>query len=194
MGLDPKSRARYNLSEAQVLLLDATPMGLSILAQVVKGLGAEALHLCTEATQARELAGRQLLDLAIVDSLPPRGDGYDFVHWLRREGGEPNRFVPVIMTTSHTPRSQVSRARDCGANITIKKPFAPITLMERIIWAAKEGRHFLACESYVGPDRRFHDLGPPEGVPGRRRSDKTLLAAGPAEGDIEAVDAREARG
>ena len=64
----------------------------------------------------------------------------------------------------------VLRARDCGGHIIVKKPFAPIVMLERIIWVAKEGRPFLFSGEYVGPDRRFRDNGPPDGV-GRRRED-----------------------
>jgi len=95
----------------------------------------------------------------------------------------------VLMTTSHTPRSQVSRARDCGANIIIKKPFPPITMLERIIWSSKEGRKFLFSDVYVGPDRRFKNVGPPKGEKGRRREDfqATPLPQGHA-GGLEATD------
>jgi len=43
-------------------------------------------------------------------------------------------------------------------------------MLERIIWVAKAGRPFLFTGTYVGPDRRFRDDGPPDGV-GRRRED-----------------------
>jgi CheY-like chemotaxis protein len=171
MGLDPSSRARFNLKDAAVLLLDATPLGMSILVQVVTGLGAKQLYRCADVEMAREAVEGNQIDLAIVDSLAPSGAGYDFVEWLRREAGEPNCYTPVLITTSHTPRSQVSRARDCGANLIIKKPFPPITLLERIIWSSKEGRKFLFSDTYVGPDRRFRDIGPPKGSQGRRRDD-----------------------
>ena len=173
MGLDPNSRARFNLKDATVLLLDATPLGMTILVQIVTGLGAKNLHRCADVESARAVVEGNQIDLAIVDSLAPTGEGYDFVQWMRREAGEPNCYTPVLMTTSHTPRSQISRARDCGANIIIKKPFPPITMLERIIWSSKEGRKFLFSDSYVGPDRRFRDIGPPKGMKGRRREDIT---------------------
>jgi DNA-binding response OmpR family regulator len=191
MGLDPNSRARFNLDGASILLLDATPLGLGILTQVLAGFGAKALHPCMDMDAAERVIRRETLDLAIVDAMPPSGDGYDFVRWLRRHGGEPNRYTPVVMTTAHTPRSHISRARDCGAHITIKKPFPPITLLERIVWAASEGRSFVSAENYVGPDRRFQDLGPPEGERARRRDDIEL---DPKLGDIDASQVREARG
>lgn len=186
MGLDPNSRARFNLKDSSVLLLDATPLGMTILVQVVTGLGAKTLHRCGDIETARAAVEGNQIDLAIVDSLPPDGQGYDFVEWMRREAGEPNCYTPVIMTTSHTPRSQVSRARDCGAHIIIKKPFPPIAVLERIIWSSKEERKFLFSDSYVGPDRRFRNVGPPAGEKGRRRED---FSATPKPQDDEAATA-----
>jgi CheY-like chemotaxis protein len=171
MGLDPNSRARFNLRDSAILLVDATPLGMSILVQIVTGLGAKTLFRCADLEAARAAVEANTIDLAIVDSLPPDGEGYGFVEWMRREAGEPNCYTPVIMTTSHTPRSQISLARDCGANIIVKKPFPPITVLERIIWSSKEGRKFLTTDTYTGPDRRFRDLGPPKGEKGRRRED-----------------------
>src|SRR5665213_2141524 len=69
---------------------------------------------------------------------------------------------------NHTERGAVERARDCGSNIVLAKPVSPQSLLERIIWIAREKRPFVNCGSYMGPDRRFHDTGPPAGVQGRR--------------------------
>lgn len=170
MALDPASRSRFNLDRAAVLLLDETSVGMSILVQIVTGLGAKTLYRCTTVEMAQEVAASHELDLAIVDGMAPSGGGYDFVKWLRNNAQEPNCYTPVLLTTAHTPASDVVRARDCGGHIIIKKPIAPIVMLERIIWVAKEGRPFLFTGGYVGPDRRFRDDGPPDGV-GRRRED-----------------------
>ncbi|MEO8114967.1 MAG: response regulator [Phenylobacterium sp.] len=170
MALDPASRARYNLEKASILLLDDTPLGMSILVSIVTGLGAKALYRCTTVEEAKVVATNHELDLAIIDGMPPSGAGYDFVKWLRTSTQEPNCYTPVLLTTSHTPAADVARARDCGSHIIIKKPYAPIIMLERIVWVAKEGRPFLFSGDYVGPDRRFRDDGPPQGV-GRRREE-----------------------
>ena len=188
MGLDPTSRARFNLKDASVLLLDATPLGMSILVQIVTGLGAKTLHRCNDLETAQTAVEGNQIDLAIVDSMAPSGEGYDFVEWMRRDAGEPNCYTPVLMTTSHTPRSQISRARDCGANIIIKKPFPPITVLERIIWSSKEGRKFLFSDTYVGPDRRFRNVGPPKNQKGRRREDFTATPLPQAKASGDAGD------
>lgn len=174
MALDVNSRARFNLDRASVLLLDDTAIGMSILVQIVTGLGAKQLYRCTSLEAAQEVAQQHEIDLAIVDAMAPSGKGYDFVQWLRTQAQEPNCYTPVLLTTAHTPAPDVVRARDCGGHFIIKKPIAPIVMLERIIWVAKAGRPFLFTGTYVGPDRRFRDDGPPDGV-GRRREDLAKL-------------------
>ncbi|WP_372784372.1 response regulator [Phenylobacterium sp.] len=187
MALDPASRARFNLERASILLLDETSVGMSILVQIVTGLGAKQLHRCATVEQAQEAAGAHQLDLAIVDSLSPSGGGYDFVKWLRQNAQEPNCFAPVLVTTAHTPAKDVNKARDCGGHIMVKKPIAPVVMLERIIWVSKNGRPFLYSDEYVGPDRRFRDDGPP-GEVGRRREDKAAAQA-PASAEEESKEA-----
>lgn len=169
MALDPSSRARFNLTSASVLLLDGTRMGMQVLVQVMMGLGARNFKKCETLAEAKEHAATTELQLVICDAMPPNFEGYDFVSWLRRQQ-IPNRFVPVLLVTGHTPPAQVERARDCGAHFIMKKPLTPITMLERIIWIAREGRAYIECDAYVGPERRFHNSGPPNGI-GRRRDD-----------------------
>lgn len=190
MALDVASRARFNLEKASILLLDDTPMGMSILVQIVTGLGAKQLHRCSSIEMAQEVAVTQEIDLAIIDAMAPEGRGYDFVQWLRREGQEPNCYAPVLITTAHTPASDIVRARDAGGHFIIKKPIAPIVLLERIIWVSRAGRPFLFTGTYVGPDRRFRDDGPPDGV-GRRREDKALLETQANQEEGGAPDGRD---
>jgi DNA-binding response OmpR family regulator len=186
LALDPQSRIRFNLEGAAVLLVDETPMGMSILVSVVTGLGAKLLYRCSNVEQAQEAVAQHHIDLAIIDGLAPSGAGYDLVKWIRQNAREPNCFAPILLTTGHTPANDIVRARDCGGNIIIRKPIAPIVLLERIIWASKEGRPYLFSETYVGPDRRFQDKPPPAGA-GRRRGDAE--AAPEATAGDEAMDA-----
>ena len=83
----------------------------------------------------------------------------------------PTAFVPVILTSAHISARDVARARDCGANIIVIKPLSPANLLQRITWVAREQRIFVETASYVGPDRRVRNLGPPEGLKGRRAED-----------------------
>ncbi len=171
MGLSPESRARFNLERASVLILEENPLGMSILTQILTGFGARAIRRCETVEQAEQAVQSTQLDLLIVDSLGPSGAGYDFVRWLRRSGIQPNCYSPVLLTAGHTPSGAVTLARDCGAHFIMAKPLTPISVLERVLWISKEGRRFVECDSYVGPDRRFRNDGVPTGMTGRRRDD-----------------------
>jgi CheY-like chemotaxis protein len=175
LALDSKSRARFNLSNTAVLLFDPTPMGLSILAQIISGLGAKRLYRCGTIAEAKSVVTEFEVDLMIVDGIAESGEGYEFVRWLRQHVAEPNKHAPVLITAGHTMVSDVSKARDCGGHFVVAKPISPIVMLERIIWIAKEGRAFVFADNYVGPDRRFGKEGqavPPKAQQGRRREDK----------------------
>jgi CheY-like chemotaxis protein len=191
MALDPASRARFNLSQTTVLLLDPSPMGLAILGQILSGLGARKVHRCGAVEEAKEAVLQHQIDLMIVDTIAESGEGYDFVRWLRKGVPEPNRHTPVLLTAAHTRTSDIASARDCGSHFIVTKPLAPIVVLERIIWIAKEGRAFVLSDRYVGPDRRFakqdadaHDH------PRRRHDDKPrkAKAAEPAASGDDAAD------
>lgn len=163
--------ARINLEKLVVLLVDDNPQSLDILAQVVTGFGVRSIIRSPGGEDARSQLSKGQYDLVITDAQMPVVDGYALTSWIRREAPEQNRFVPVILVTSHTRKSEVTKARDCGANYTIAKPIRPKTVLERIYWIAKEDRMFIEVDTYAGPDRRFRREGPPAGIDGRRAED-----------------------
>ncbi len=175
---DPK--AWINLEKARVLLLDDHVEGGAILAQIVMGFGVKRFMRSTSMDEAKELCGHTELHLILVNANLRESPGFEFVDWLRRANLQPNSFTPVVLITGHTQRSLVERARDCGANIVLAKPVSPQSMLERIVWIAREKRPFVNCDTYVGPDRRFHDTGPPAGVQGRRHNDPPEVAASEA--------------
>ena len=175
MALDPKSRARFNLSKTVVLLFDPTPLGLAILTQILTGFGARKIHRCNTIDEAKQVVADYEVDLMIIDAMAESGEGYEFVRWLRTNVPEPNRHTPVLLTAAHTKASDVASARDCGGHFIVAKPLAPIVVLERIIWIAKEGRAFVLSDEYVGPDRRFAKNDPKGEHPRRRREDHIEL-------------------
>ena len=165
------SKAWINLERACVLLLDDHAEGSSILAQIAMGFGVRRFMRSTSVAEAKEVIGHNELHLILVNANLHESPAFDFIGWLRRANLQPNSFTPVILIAGHTGRSLVEKARDCGANIVLAKPVSPQSLLERIIWITREKRPFVNCSNYMGPDRRFHDTGPPMGIPGRRYND-----------------------
>jgi len=150
-----------NLTGAVTMVVDDSPFALELTSQALLGFGIRTKYSCTSAAQAMEILADSPIDLLVVDCEMPEMDGYELVRWLRRSGLDPNAFAPVIMTAAHIRRSRVAEARDCGASFVITKPFSARTLLERIVWVARDSRPFLEVGEYFGPDRRFREAKPP---------------------------------
>jgi CheY-like chemotaxis protein len=164
-----------NLDKARALIVDDNNQSLDIIAGVLTSFGLRNVIRMGDGKSAQEELKERAFDLVLTNGSLPELDGYDLVRWLRREADQVNRMTPVIIVTSHTRHSQVEKARDCGANFIVTKPISPAVMLERILWVAKGDRLFIECDSYVGPDRRWRNLGPPVEFPdGRRRDDQSI--------------------
>jgi len=162
---------RVNLSTAEVLLACGDPEGLNIMSEMFAGFGVHTPRRCLTGIEARTSIQERVLNLIVVDSALQDQTGYDFIHWLRRCDIAPNCYAPVILITGHTKPSQIFRGRDAGASFVVRKPVAPLVMMQRIIWLLNDQRKFVTSPGYNGPDRRVKALGPPVGTKGRRHDD-----------------------
>ena len=165
----------FNFGDAVTMVVDDSAFSLELTAEAMRGFGVQVRYSCESAAEAIDVLKDHPVDLLIVDTEMPGMDGHDLVRWVRNSGLEPNAFVPIIMTASHVRRSKVGTVRDCGANFLITKPFSAASILERLIWVARDNRPFLEVGDYRGPDRRFQPSTPRESE--ERRSDMIKLAA-----------------
>lgn len=177
-SLNPNSI--FNLGKAVVMVVDDNPFSMRLITQTLLGFGVQTRFRCSSAEEAQAILGAATVDLLIVDTEMPGVDGYDLIHHLRRSDGE-NAWIPIIMVAGHTPHDKVTKARDCGANFVIALPLSPQVLLQRILWVARDSRRMLQSAGYYGPDRRFREYGPPEGVEERRKSVLRAAAKAAAE-------------
>jgi DNA-binding response OmpR family regulator len=82
--------------------------------------GEEALRLASEAGP----------DLAILDVMMPKLDGYEVTRRLR--GDDATSRLPVILLTARSQEADVSRGFEAGADDYIRKPFSPDELRARV--------------------------------------------------------------
>lgn len=187
LGEALRKSAVINLTGAVTMVVDDSSFALELTAQSLMGFGIRPKHICLGAAEAMEILKEQNVDLLVVDCEMPGIDGFELVRWLRRSGLEPNAFVPVIMTAAHIRRPRVAEARDCGASFIITKPFSATTLLERIVWVARDSRPFLEIGDYFGPDRRFRTTPSPQEERRadliRKREFEAAKAAASAEGE-----------
>ena len=167
----PSTPDRVNLARSTVLLVDHNQKSLDMLSSIFHGFGVKQQIKCGSTTEAVAIMESRDVDLVLIDCSMPDMDGYDFTHWLRRETPSPVRYTPVIMLTGHAAQSKVHKGRDCGASFLVTKPLTPTVLLQRILWLGSDERSFVECETYVGPDRRVRNFGPPMGMKGRRSGD-----------------------
>jgi CheY-like chemotaxis protein len=161
---------KLNFSQITALVLDADPYATAILGQILRGFGLSAHHTIDSGEEAKRQLVKHHFDLMICDALVPDMRTGDLVRWIRRQTDVALKYMPVVVLTGYTQPSTVTAMRDAGANIVVRKPVSPNVLFDRIAWSARTERPYIETETYIGPCRRFKNMGLPGGV-GRRKTD-----------------------
>ena len=165
----------FNLTKAITMVVDDSDFGLVLTTEALRGFGIQTRYTCHSAGAAMEILKESTIDLLVVDCEMPGMDGHELVRWLRGARIDPNSYVPVIMTAGHVRKSKVKAVRDCGANFLVTQPFSAGSLLERLIWVARDNRPFLETSEYKGPDRRLSSPEPRD--ENERRSDMIVRLA-----------------
>jgi DNA-binding response OmpR family regulator len=156
-------QTRLNLRNVTTLLVDRDHYTRGLIAQMLRGFGMDSPTVVETGAQAKHHLMHHYADLCIFEGAQPDMSGADLIRWIRRQEKSPFRFVPIIVMTGYTQLRHVADARDAGANIVVKKPVSPQSLFDRITWVARTVRPFIEAGDYIGPDRRFRDVAPPQG-------------------------------
>jgi DNA-binding response OmpR family regulator len=138
---------------------------------MLMGFGAAHIQRRVSAEEAMAIVDVESFDLCLVDVRLSDSDGYALIRDLRRHAKDFVKFLPVVLICGHVRKSDLNKARDCGASYVITKPLSSRVLFDRVFWLARDRRTFVECPTYVGPDRRFKAFGPPPGEQGRRHDD-----------------------
>jgi CheY-like chemotaxis protein len=166
------------------LIVDADTYSVEVVAKMLRGFGIDAkLSASSEQEGWRLLDEHQSIDLVICDSSLASPVGGNFVEQLRRSDSPNRKYVPVIVLSAHSDKGNVIAARDSGANNVIRKPVSATTLYDRVVWAVSNGRKFVETSTYIGPDRRFRNIGPPDGA-GRRSTDLSVAVGEASEPNL----------
>jgi DNA-binding response OmpR family regulator len=89
-----------------------------------------AVLAASDGEEALQLATEQSPDLAVLDVMMPKLDGYEVTSRLRQR--EETRDVPVILLTARVQEADVARGFEAGADDYVKKPFSPQELGARV--------------------------------------------------------------
>lgn len=170
------AQPRLNFRGVSVLLVDRSHYCRSLIAQMLRGFGVQNVISCESGADAQDQLKTNAVELCVIEADLPDMSGSDLINWIRRENKEPLRFVPILVLSSYTQMRLLSSTRDAGANLLLKKPLSAQALFDRLAWLARTPRSYIETRNYVGPDRRFKDVAPPDSV-FKRETDEAEQAA-----------------
>jgi DNA-binding response OmpR family regulator len=112
-----------------VLVADDDPDILSLVKLRLERSGYDVVS-AGDGEQALETAKMRTPDLALLDVMMPKLDGYEVTARLRQE--EATRHLPVILLTARVQESDIARGVEAGADDYVKKPFSTHELRDRV--------------------------------------------------------------
>ena len=113
----------------RVLVADDDEDILSLVAFRLERSGFEVLKAC-DGEEALRLATDEVPDLAVLDVMMPKLDGYEVTRQIR--ANETTSRIPVILLTARAQESDVAAGFEAGADDYVKKPFSPQELGMRV--------------------------------------------------------------
>jgi CheY-like chemotaxis protein len=162
---------KINFTEISALVVDGDRFSTPIIGQILRGFGLSRHVIVATGEEAKKHLATNRYDLLICESFLADMKGADLIRWVRRQPTSTLRYLPIVVLTGYAHFSNVTTARDCGVNSVVRKPVAPSTLFDHIVWSAKAERPFIDADEYTGPCRRFREGDPAPGL-NRRTSDR----------------------
>ena len=112
-----------------VLAADDDPDILELVAFRLERSGYTVLQ-ARDGEEALQLALERRPDLAVLDVMMPKIDGFELTRRLRAE--EATSRMPIILLTARAQDADVQQGFDAGADDYIRKPFSPQELSSRV--------------------------------------------------------------
>jgi DNA-binding response OmpR family regulator len=124
-------RPRPDVSERQIVVLVADDDRdiRDLVTYRLTRIGYEVVQ-AHDGEEALKLASERTPDLAILDVMMPRVDGFEVTRRLRTD--ERTARMPVILLTSRAQEADVERGFAAGADDYLRKPFSPQELGMRV--------------------------------------------------------------
>jgi DNA-binding response OmpR family regulator len=112
-----------------VLVADDDPHILMLVRVRLEGSGYDVVA-ARDGEQALATALERTPDLALLDVMMPKLDGYELTERLR--GEEATRNLPIILLTARVQQADIARGIEAGADDYVAKPFSTHELRERV--------------------------------------------------------------
>ena len=112
-----------------ILIADDDPDILALVSFRLERAGYEVVQ-ARNGEEAVQVALARRPDLAVIDVMMPRIDGYETTRQLRQQ--EETSRMPIILLTARVQEEDIARGFDAGADDYVRKPFSPQELGSRV--------------------------------------------------------------
>lgn len=161
-----------------VLVVDDQPFQRRLIAETLRTLGRMRIEQAESVAECFSALTYFKPDVLITDWDMAGGDGLSLVKRLRSgEAGAHLRALPIIMAAERNSERDIARARNCGIDEFVLKPFNTASLTKHVESVRNRQREFIESVSYVGPCRRRARSGEDYNGPRRRLFDTTDSSA-----------------
>jgi two-component system cell cycle response regulator len=114
---------------ARILVIDDTPTNVKLLEAKLQAEYFDVISAYDGPT-GLEMAKKEAPDLILLDVMMPGMDGFEVAKKLRADAK--TRFIPVVMITALTDRSDRVRGLEAGADDFLSKPVNDLALFARV--------------------------------------------------------------
>lgn len=115
---------------ANVLIVDDSSTMRKIISRSLRqaGLAVDDIYEAGDGIEGLSVLGSKSVDLILSDINMPNMDGLEFIKQVRGNGNN----VPIVMITTEGGEDIINEALSSGASSSIKKPFTPDQLNEKL--------------------------------------------------------------
>ncbi|MBE7004839.1 MAG: response regulator [Ruminococcaceae bacterium] len=125
-------REKFTAPDAEVLVVDDTPMNLAVLKSLLKRTGVR-IDTAASGDEGLRLASGKKYDVIFLDHMMPEKDGIETLHELRAEKENPNLQTPTICLTANAISGAREQYLAVGFDDYLTKPIDPDRLEELML-------------------------------------------------------------
>jgi len=151
--------AKIAFDQLRFVVCDDNAHMRRILRTMLRAFGSREIYEAEDGAIGLEAVEAYQPDILITDVKMPIFDGIELTQMIRNPDGFSQAYLPIIMLSAYSEKSQVIAARDAGATDFMCKPVSASTLYGRIQSIIESPRPFIRTSTYFGPDRRRQESG-----------------------------------
>ncbi|MBQ9384700.1 MAG: response regulator [Ruminiclostridium sp.] len=127
-----KYREKFTAPDAQVLVVDDTPMNLMVFKSLLKQTGVK-IDTAASGDEGLTLMAGKKYDIIFLDHMMPEKDGIETLHELRAKADDPNRGTPAICLTANAISGAREQYLSEGFDDYLTKPIDSAKLEETLL-------------------------------------------------------------